>query len=84
MKVDPDKIAVIKDWKTHESEQELKTGYNRKFIEGFSQIASPLHATLSKQENKNTGKKILQNKFPFRRNGIQNVQLLSKILRHVL
>ena len=72
VKVDPDKIAVIKDWKTPESEKELRSflglaGYYRKFIKGFSQIASPLHATLSKQENKNTGKKISTKQIPFKK-----------------
>ncbi|XP_062613870.1 uncharacterized protein LOC134275617 [Saccostrea cucullata] len=57
VKVDPEKISVIKEWKTPQTEKELRSflglaGYYRKFIKGFSQIAAPLHAVLSKQEKK--------------------------------
>ena len=72
VKVDPDKIAEMKDWKTPGSEQELRSfeglaGYFRKSIKGFSQIATPLHATLSKHENNNTGKKNSTKQIPFQK-----------------
>ncbi|KAI5626698.1 hypothetical protein C0J50_13742 [Silurus asotus] len=45
---DPDKVAAVSDWKTPETVKELRSflgfcSYYRKFIEGFSRIAGPLH-----------------------------------------
>lgn len=71
VKVNPDKIAVIKDWKTPQTEKDLRSflglaGYYRKFIKGFSQIAAPLHSVLSKQEKKVKGKKMVTKEIPFK------------------
>ena len=48
LKVMPDKIAAVRDWATPTNATELRsflglTGYYRRFIEGFSRIAAPLH-----------------------------------------
>lgn len=71
VKVNPDKIAVIKDWKTPQTEKDLRSflglaGYYRKFIKGFSQIAAPLHSVLTKQEKKVTGTKMVTKEIPFK------------------
>ena len=73
VKIDPDKRALIKDWKTLEYEKYYDLFWvkqvitENKFIKWLSQIASPLHATLSKQENKNTGKKKSTKQIPFKK-----------------
>ncbi|KAL1249465.1 hypothetical protein QQF64_020470 [Cirrhinus molitorella] len=45
---DPDKVAAVSNWKIPETVKELRSflgfcSYYRKFIEGFSKIAGPLH-----------------------------------------
>lgn len=45
---DPDKVVAVSNWKTPETVKELRSflgfcSYYRKFIEGFSKIAGPLH-----------------------------------------
>ena len=51
--VDPKKVATILDWKAPKDVRGIKSfigmaGYYRRFIEGFSKIARPLTALLSK------------------------------------
>ncbi len=45
---DPGKVAAVSNWKIPETVKELRSflgicSYYRKFIEGFSKIAGPLH-----------------------------------------
>ncbi len=43
---DPGKVAAVSIWKIPETVKELRSflgSYYRKFIEGFSKIAGPLH-----------------------------------------
>jgi ribonuclease HI len=52
--VDPKKVAAILDWKAPKDVRGIKSfigmaGYYRRFIEGFSKIARPLTALLSKK-----------------------------------
>jgi hypothetical protein len=84
VKVDPEKISVIDNWQTPKSEKELRSflglaGYYRKFSKGFSQIAAPLHAVLTKQEKKYTGK----NRYLSRPNGMLIVILHLPNSKHV-
>lgn len=88
VKVNPDKIAVIKDWKTPQTEKDLRSflglaGYYRKFIKGFSQIAAPLHSVLTKQEKKVTGKKMVTKEIPFKQKWNADVTMHLKSLYHV-
>ena len=51
---DPAKTKAIRDWKQPLTEKELRAflglaGYYRRFVKRFSQIATPLHALLTKQ-----------------------------------
>ncbi|XP_041461804.1 uncharacterized protein K02A2.6-like [Lytechinus variegatus] len=53
--VDPGKIERIRDWPTPSSPEELRSflglaSYYRRFITGFAQIASPLHALVGKTQ----------------------------------
>lgn len=54
--MDPEKVAAVKDWPTPTSRKQLErflgfAHFYRKFIKGFSSIASPLHAlTFSKTQ----------------------------------
>lgn len=46
--IDPDKISAVKQWPIPRTVKELRSflglcSYYRRFIEGFSQIAGPLH-----------------------------------------
>ena len=50
---DPSKTKAIQSWPCPRSEKELRSflglaGYYRRFVKGFSKIAAPLHALLSK------------------------------------
>ena len=54
--VDPEKIRAIKDWPVPKDVTDIRsfmgiTGYNRRFIEGFSRIANPI-TSLQKKGNK--------------------------------
>ena len=51
---DPSKTKAIQSWPCPQSEKELRSflglaGYYRRFVKGFSKIAAPLHALLSKE-----------------------------------
>jgi hypothetical protein len=51
--VDPKKVAAIIDWKVSKDVWGIKSfngmaGYYRRFIEGFSKIARPMTALLTK------------------------------------
>ena len=50
----PEKVAAIISWQQPKSEKELRAflglaGYYRRFVKGFSKLAAPLHALLTKQ-----------------------------------
>jgi hypothetical protein len=52
--MDPKKVAVILDWKAPKDVRGINSfigmaGYYRRFIEGFSKIASPMTALLAKK-----------------------------------
>ena len=54
---DPDKIAAVAQWKCPENVKELKSflgfaSYYRRFVPGFSQIASPLNSLAAKLTSK--------------------------------
>ncbi|XP_059294421.1 uncharacterized mitochondrial protein AtMg00860-like [Lycium ferocissimum] len=54
VKVDPSKIQAIVEWKSPKSPTEIRSflglaGYNRRFVKGFSIIASPLTKHLRKE-----------------------------------
>ena len=54
--VDPQKIEAIVDWKPPTNVTEVRSflglaGYYRKFVEGFSKIATPLTKLTRKEEN---------------------------------
>jgi hypothetical protein len=56
MKVDPRKIAAVKDWDIPSSVTQLRSflglaTYFRRFIRGFSQMAAPLHALTRKDSS---------------------------------
>ena len=51
--VDPAKIEVVKQWKSPKNAQEVHSllglaGYYRRFVEGFSKIATPMTALTQK------------------------------------
>ncbi len=55
--IDPDKIAAVTPWKCPENVKELKSflgfaSYYRRFVPGFSQIASPLNSLAAKLTSK--------------------------------
>lgn len=57
MATDPDNIAAVAQWKCPENVKELKSflgfaSYYRRFVSGFSQIASPLNALAARLTNK--------------------------------
>ncbi|GJY70616.1 putative reverse transcriptase domain-containing protein [Tanacetum coccineum] len=60
--IDPDKIESIKDWTSPKTPTEIcqflgLDGYYRRFIEGFSKIASPMMKLTQKSMNFNWGEK---------------------------
>lgn len=64
VKVNFDKIVVIKDWKIFQIEKDFclflgLVGYYWKFIKGFSQIVVLFYFVLIKQEKKVIGKKMV-------------------------
>ena len=65
--VDPQKIEAIVDWKPPTNVTEVRSflglaGYNRKFVEGFSKIATPL-TKLTRKEEKFIWSEACQNSF---------------------
>ena len=57
VRTNPEKTQTINDWKVPSTEKELRSylgisSYYRKFVQGFSKIAAPLHALLIKHEGK--------------------------------
>lgn len=64
MSPDPDKIKALQEWLQHppKNASELQTflgfaGYYRSFVEGFAQIAKPLHQLVAQQSKKQPAKK---------------------------
>ena len=52
---DPEKTCTIEEWKVPKSEKGLRSflglcSYYRNYVQGFSKIAAPLHALLTKTE----------------------------------
>lgn len=65
MSHDPDKIKALHEWLQHppKNASELQTflgfaGYYPSFVEGFTQIAKPLHQLVAQQSKKQPAKKL--------------------------
>ncbi len=60
---DPEKVEAVKSWKTPGTVKELRSflgfcSYYRKFIEGFSKIAGPLHDLVNLCLRRRYGQKV--------------------------
>ena len=59
---DPDKIAAVNDWPTPKTTREVRSflglaSYYRKFVQGFAEIARPLHQVVARATANNSHKR---------------------------